>query len=236
MNSSFLNAGVPDGNPKRLLPFIAGLFIAALLISVTIAGKLFQVGPFILSASVLLFPLVFLLNDVLTEVYGYSATRQVLWCGFLAEILLAAIYSITISLPSPAFFQNQSAFSIVLGMAPRIVIASISAFLVGGFCNSLTLAKMKIFSKGRNMQARFVLSTAVGEAVDSLVFYPIAFLGLIPPTQFPSLIASTWFVKVMWEVVALPASVPLTRILKRYVNVDFFDDKTDFNPFLLSDN
>jgi queuosine precursor transporter len=215
----------------KFLPLLSGLFVAALLISVSIAGKLFVLGPFTLSASVLLFPLVFLFNDLLTEVYGYSASRQVIWTGFVAELLLALSYSVTVALPWPDFFQNQQAYEVVLGMGPRIVLASLSAYFVGEFCNSFTLAKMKVFSEGRNIRIRYVASTAVGEAADSLVFYPIAFLGLIPLSELPMLIVSTWLVKVLWEVIALPVSIPLTTWLKRVENEDYYDTATNFNPF-----
>lgn len=166
--------------PHTFLPFISGLFVATLLISVSIAGKLIVLGPLTISASVLLFPLAFLFSDLLTEVYGYAAARQVIWTGFVAELLLAACYSLAVALPWPDFFHNQEAYATVLSQAPRIVVASVTAYLTGEFFNSL-----------------YIASTMVGQAADSLVFYPIAFAGVIPLSQLPGLIASTWLVKVL---------------------------------------
>lgn len=219
----------------RFLPLICGLFVATLLISVSIAGKLILFGPLTISASVLLFPLAFLFSDLLTEVYGYATARQIIWTGFIAELLLAACYSIAVALPWPEFFQNQDAYATVLSQAPRVVLASLCAYLVGEFCNSFTLAKLKVFSEGRYIRARYIASTMVGQAADSLVFYPIAFLGVIPTSQLPALIASTWLVKVLWEAVALPASIPITRALKRIENEDYYDKNTKFSPFRLAE-
>jgi len=209
--------------------------VATLLISVSIAGKLISLGPLTISASVILFPLAFLFSDLLTEVYGYTAARQVIWTGFIAELLLAVCYFVTVALPWPEFFQNQEAYATVLGQAPRVVVASLCAYLVGEFCNSFTLAKMKVHSEGRYIRARYIASTMVGQAADSLVFYPIAFLGVIPLLQLPALIASTWLLKVLWEVIALPASIPVTKALKRLENEDYYDKHTNFSPFRLAD-
>lgn len=139
-----------------------------------------------------------------------------------------------VAFPWPDFFQNQEAYAIVLSQAPRVVLASITAYLFGEFCNSFTLAKMKVRAEGRYIRTRYIASTAVGQAADSLVFYPIAFLGVIPLAQLPLLIASTWFVKVVWEIVALPISIPITKALKRTEDEDYYDRDTDFNPFRLA--
>lgn len=215
----------------KFLPFMSGLFVATLLISVSIAGKLIVLGPLTISASVLLFPLAFLFSDLLTEVYGYAAARQVIWTGFVAELLLAVCYSLAVALPWPDFFYNQEAYATVLSQAPRIVLASLTAYLTGEFFNSFTLAKMKVLTDGKYIRTRYIASTMVGQAADSLVFYPIAFVGVIPLSELPALIASTWLVKVLWEVIALPISIPITSALKRMENEDYYDRSTDFNPF-----
>jgi queuosine precursor transporter len=222
-------------NSSKLLPVFCGLFVAALLLSVTIAGKLIILGPLVVSASVLLFPLVFLFSDFLTEVYGYAASRRVIWTGFVAEILLAVSYTLTAVLPSPPFFQANEAYAKVFGLAPRLVLASLSAYVVGEFFNSFVLAKMKVATDGKYIRTRYVASTVAGQLADSIVFYSIAFYGIIPLDQIPALILSTWAVKVLWEIVALPVSIPITNWIKKYEQKDHFDNRTNFNPFTLGD-
>lgn len=220
-------------NSYRFLPIISGLFVATLLISVSVAGKLFVFGPLVLSASVLLFPLAFIFGDILTEVYGYEGSRRVIWTGFIAELLLVTAYQIAVMLPPPIFFQDQPAFEKVLGQTPRIAIASLLAYFAGEFCNSFILSKMKVKYEGRSMSTRFIISTIFGQGVDSFVFYPVAFFGSIPLTSLGTLIVSAWGVKVLWETLALPISVPIAKALKKIEDEDVYDRQTNFNPFKL---
>jgi queuosine precursor transporter len=220
-------------NSYRFLPIISGLFVATLLISVSVAGKLFVFGPLILSASVLLFPLAFIFDDILTEVYGYEGSRRVIWTGFIAELLLVVAYQVTVILPPPIFFQDQPAFEKVLGQTPRIVVASLLAYFAGEFCNSFILSKMKVKYEGRSMPTRFIISTILGQGVDSFIFYPVAFFGSMPLASLGTLIFSAWGIKVLWEALALPISVPIAKALKKIEDEDVYDRQTNFNPFKL---
>src|SRR5262249_30617111 len=149
---------------------ITGVFTATLLISNTLDNKIFQFGPIDLPAGVILFPLAYLFGDVLTEVYGYARSRQVIWTGFFSLILMVACYEVARILPAASFWKNQPAFEAVLGLVPRIVLASITAYFCGEFVNSYTLAKIKVRMNGKTMPLRFVASTIVGQFVDTVVF------------------------------------------------------------------
>ncbi len=218
---------------NKLLPFFTGLFVASLLVAVTVAGRLFSLGPFVFSAGVLVFPLAFVVGDVLTEVYGYREVRRVIWAGFLAELLLVVVYSITILLPAPEFFTASGAYAAVLSQAPRIVLASLCAYLMGEFANSYVLSRMKIAMQGKNMSWRFLGSTVVGQGVDSAVFYPVAFLGIYPLIQIFQLILAAWIFKVVWEAAALPISIWVTTKVKKIEQIDTYDRGINFNPFKL---
>jgi queuosine precursor transporter len=215
----------------KYLSVITGLFTAALLISNTLDTKIFMLGSLALPAGIILFPLVYLFGDILTEVYGYAATRKVIWTGFASLLLMVIFYEIGRGLPPAPFWPNQQAFDQVLGHVPRIVAASVAAYFVGEFCNSYVLAKIKVKMKGRAMPLRFILSTVVGQAVDTTVFVIIAFAGVFELDQLISLIISGWAVKVAWEIIALPITIPIVKWLKRTENEDYFDKDTNFSPF-----
>jgi uncharacterized integral membrane protein (TIGR00697 family) len=219
----------------RFLPVITGLFTATLLISNTLDTKIFSFGSLALPAGIILFPLAYLIGDILTEVYGYSASRKVIWTGLLSLLLMVAMYEIARLLPAASFWANQESFDKTLGHVPRIVAAGITAYFLGEFCNSYVLAKLKVKSGGRSMPIRFVLSTFVGQAVDTAVFVLIAFAGTFAPTELVSIVISAWAFKVCWEIVALPITLPIVKWLKAAENEDYFDKETNFNPFRLSD-
>jgi uncharacterized integral membrane protein (TIGR00697 family) len=215
----------------KFLPVISGLFIASLLISCTIASKPFFLGPFTLSTGIVIFPLAYLFGDILTEVYGYDQSRRVIWTGIFAEILMAAIYQIAVKIPPASFWSDQGSFEAIFNQTPRVVIASISACFLGEFCNSYTLAKMKVWSKGNWISIRFAASTVVGQGVDSAIFFPIAFLGYFPAGQLIILTLSSWLFKVLWELIALPLTLPIVAKIKKAENQDHFDSDTNFSPF-----
>lgn len=219
---------------QKYLPFIAGIFAATLVITNLLNNKIFVLGGFAFPAGILTFPLSFLVADCLTEIYGYSAARKVIWTGFAALLFMVVAVIGAVHLPPAAFWPNQEAFRTVLNQVPRIVCASMLAYFAGEFCNSYVLAKSKVRTQGRGMWLRFVTSTMAGQAVDTVVFMTVAFLGIYPPQAMLTLFASAWVFKVLWEVVALPVSVPLVRWLKAAESEDYFDRNTDFNPFHIS--
>ncbi len=216
----------------KYLGLITGLFTATLLISNTLDNKIFTLAGLALPAGILLFPLAYVFGDVLTEVYGYAASRSVIWTGFLALALMVGSYELARILPPADFWTHQDAYEAILGRVPRIVAASIVAYFIGEFCNSYVLAKMKVMMRGAAMPVRFVASTVVGQLVDTVVFVLIAFTGTMPGSALFAITLSAWAVKVGWEVIALPVTLPVVRALKRAENEDYFDTDTNFNPFV----
>lgn len=220
---------------KNYLPIITGLFATVLVLSNTLDTKIFTVFSLNLPAGIILFPLGYVFGDVLTEVYGYSESRKVIWTGFFALLLTAIFYSIAIALPPAEFWKNQEHFEQTLGHVPRLIAASIVAYFSGEFCNSYILAKLKIRTSGRGLAMRFVSSTVVGQAVDTCVFVAIAFVGVLPLSALPGIIIAGWGFKVLWEVAALPASMMFAQWLKRAEGIDYYDTNTNFNPFRISE-
>lgn len=192
-------------------------------------------GEFIFGAGVLFFPLSYLFGDILTEVYGYARSRRVIWAGFGAMIFASLMSFVVINLPVARTMnpEAQAAIEQIFGNTPRIVAASLTAFFLGEFANSFVLAKMKLLTSGKFLWARMVGSTIVGEAVDSLIFYPIAFLGVWSTEQVLTVMFSNYLLKVGWEVLATPVTYKIVNYLKRAEHEDYYDRNTDFNPFSL---
>lgn len=218
----------------KFLPLISSLFSATLLISNTLDTKVFILFDLTLPAGIILFPLAYLFGDILTEVYGYAASRKVIWGGFFSLVLLVTCYEIAIWLPPAAFWDGQAAFAKTMGHVPRIVCASIIAYFLGEFCNSYVLAKLKVKTEGNGMPLRFVLSTIVGQAVDTTAFVLVAFSGVFAAGEMLKITISAWVLKVAWEVIALPITIPVVKALKKTEHEDYYDINTNFNPFHLS--
>lgn len=190
-------------------------------------------GEFIFGAGVLFFPISYLFGDILTEVYGYARSRKVIWAGFGAMIFASLMSLVVTHLPSaPTMDANrQSAIEMIFGQTPRIVLASMVAFWMGEFANSFVLAKMKIITAGKWLWSRTIGSTFAGEAVDSIVFYPVAFFGIWSNEQIISVLIGNYFLKVLWEVLATPFTYRIVAFLKKAEDEDFYDKETNFSPF-----
>lgn len=212
------------------LPVLTGLFTATLLISNVLNCKVIRVGPLPMTGGLIMFPLDALLGDVLTEVYGYAESRKVIWTGLGSLVLFVVMIEICGALPADPFWTRQAAYDLILGAVPRIVAASLIAYFVGEFTNSYVLAKCKIRTRGNFMFLRFVLSTIVGQFIDSATFVFVAFSGGMAPRQMLLVALSGWAIMVFWEIAALPLTLPLVRALKRHEGVDYFDIGTNFNP------
>jgi queuosine precursor transporter len=223
----------------RYYDFVMAAFVAILLLSNIIGASkratldLPFIGPWSFGAGVMFFPVSYIIGDVLTEVYGYARARRVIWTGFAALIFMAFMSWVVVSLPPAKGWDGQSAYESVFGNAWRIVAASMIAFWAGEFANSIILAKMKLATQGRYLWTRTIGSTVVGQGVDSLLFYPIAFWGLDgwSPEQIGQVVLSQFALKVGWEVVLTPVTYAVVGWLKRREGVDLFDDSTDFSPF-----
>jgi uncharacterized integral membrane protein (TIGR00697 family) len=220
----------------RYYDFVMAAFVCVLMASNVIgAGKRCQVWGYTFSAGVLFFPASYLFGDVLTEVYGYARARRVVWAGFSALVFVSFMSTVVLTLPAAPDWPHQAAYETVFGGTPRVALASLVAYFCGEFCNSYVLAKMKIFSEGRHLWARTIGSTIVGEAVDSAIFYPIAFYGATGWTaqQMLAVLLGNYTLKVLWEVVMTPFTYKIVNFLKRVENEDYYDRTTQFTPFSL---
>jgi len=216
--------------PFAFLPVLTGLFTATLLISNVLNCKVIRVGPLPFTGGLIMFPFVALFGDVLTEVYGYAESRKVIWTGLGSLVLFVIMIEVCGALPADSLWTHQGAYDVILGTVPRIVAASLTAYFVGEFTNSYVLAKCKVRTQGGFMFLRFVLSTLVGQFIDSVTFVVVAFSGQMPPQQMVLVAFTGWAIMVVWEITALPLTLPLVRALKRHEGVDYFDVATNFNP------
>jgi queuosine precursor transporter len=212
------------------LPVLTGLFTATLLISNVLNCKIIRVGPLPFTGGLIMFPLAVLFGDVLTEVYGYAESRKAIWTGLGSLVLFVVMIEICGAMPADPLWTHQAAYDVILGAVPRVVLASLTAYFVGEFSNSYVLAKCKIRTHGSLMFLRFVLSTIVGQFIDSATFVLVAFSGTMPPHQMVLVAITGWAIMVAWEIAALPLTLPLVRALKRHEGVDYFDIGTNFNP------
>jgi len=223
----------------RWLPTIAAVFVTSLIIANIIAIKLVSIGPLFLSAGILIFPISYIFGDVLTEVYGYARARQVIWIGFLCNLLAVAAIWLSIQLPPAPFWTAgvfkdadsfQLAYQTVLGFTPRLLASSFVAYLIGEFLNSFVLAKMKIATRGRHLWLRTISSTLIGQMADSIVFTSLAFYGAMPTSALGQLIITQWLLKSGYEALVTPITYVVVNFLKRAEKEDHFDRGTNFNP------
>jgi len=184
-------------------------------------------------AGILFFPLSYVLGDVLTEVYGYARARRVVWAGFAAGGFAAFMSFIIVAMPPEASWTGQAAYETVFGQVPRIVFASLLAFWVGEFANAYVMAKMKLWTRGKHLWTRTIGSTIVGQSFDSLIFYPVAFLGIWETSSVLMIMGTNFAGKVLWEIFLTPVTYKVVGALKKAENVDIFDDDTNFTPFSL---
>lgn len=216
----------------RNFDVVMAAFVAILLLSNVIgAGKVATLWGFTFGAGILFFPLGYVIGDVLTEVYGYARARRCIWVGFAAMLFMAFMSWVVVSLPAADGWTGQSAYESVFGQVPRIVFASIVAFWAGEFVNSFVLARMKLATQGKHLWARTIGSTFFGQGVDSLIFYPLAFLGVWETSQVLTVMVTNWAMKVAWEAILTPVTYAVVGWLKRHEGVDLYDEGTNFTPF-----
>ncbi len=230
-----MSSSAPPQQPRFLL-LIACIFTGALIVSNIVAVKIADfsgvAGPvpdYFLPAAVVVFPLSYIVGDILTEVYGYQAARRVIWSAFVANAFAVAAIVIAQHVPSAPFWQDQAAYDAILGQTWRIVSASFCAFLIGEFANSMVLARMKVATRGRFLWSRTIGSTIVGEGLDSAIFISIAFAGKEGIDLWP-LIWKQWLFKVVFETVFTPLTYMAVMALKRAEGMDVYDTDTNLNP------
>lgn len=221
--------------PYKYFDILLGLFVAVLLISNVASTKILQFGPFNFDGGTLIFPLSYIFGDILTEVYGYRRSRKVIWTGFFCAALMSITFIIVGKLPPAADWPYQEAYDAILGLTPRIVLASLLAFFAGEFSNSYTLAKLKVKMKGKMLWVRTIVSTLLGEGLDTIIFVLVAFWGVLPPDLLLTVIISNYIFKVGVEVLFTPFTYKIVSFLKKKEEVDYFDKDTNFNPFYLGE-
>jgi uncharacterized integral membrane protein (TIGR00697 family) len=216
----------------RYYDLIMAAFVCVLLCSNLIGvSKVVTIGGFTFGGGNLFFPLSYLFGDILTEVYGYARGRRVVWAGFGALVFASLMSWIVVSLPAADGYTGQAALEQIFASTPRIVAASIFAYFVGELTNSYILAKMKLFTEGRFLWMRTIGSTLGGEAIDSLIFYPLAFYGSWSNDLLLKVMLANYVIKVSWEILATPLTYRIVGFLKKKENEDYFDRDTNFTPF-----
>ena len=226
-----------EGARFRSFDLVMAAFVTILLLSNVLgAGKVAVLvipglGEWPFGAGILFFPVSYVLGDILTEVYGYAHARRCIWAGFAALLFMAFMAYVVVALPPAADWQGQAAYEQVFEQVPRIVLASIAAFWAGEFANSYVLARMKVWTKGRHLWTRTIGSTVIGQGIDSLIFYPLAFYGVWEAETLLQVLVIQFALKVAWEVLLTPVTYALVNWLKRREGVDVYDTATNFTPF-----
>jgi uncharacterized integral membrane protein (TIGR00697 family) len=224
----------------RLFPTLTGFFVTCLVVSNIIAIKPIAVGPFFLPSAIIVFPVSYILADILTEVYGYRLARQAIWVGFACNALsVGAIYLSILMHPAPfwtlAHFsspeKSQEAYAAIFGFVPRLLLASFIAYLVGEFLNAFVMAKIKVAMQGRHLWVRTISSTLVGQMADSAIFITLAFYGILPSIVLVNMIGMQWLTKSLYEALLTPLTYMAVNYIKRVEQEDFYDYETNFNPF-----
>lgn len=210
---------------------VVALFLTSLLLSNIIAAKIISVGGLVMSSAIVIFPVSYIIGDVLTEVYGYRRARVVIWIGFACNLLVVLVISVAIAMPPAPFYAHQHAFETVLGVAPRLMLASLIAYLVGEFTNSFVLAKLKIATQGHWLWTRTISSTIVAQLLDTTIFTMVAFTGIYPTAELIQMSLIEWGAKTLYEALATPITYAVVGFLKAREGVDVYDTETNFNPF-----
>lgn len=217
-----------------LYVFFAILFTTCLLISNVVSVKLIQLGSWTVTAGIIIFPLAYIVNDVISEIWGFKKARFIIWCGFLMNLLAIVVYSVTVAMPPSGFWQGQEGFKEILQSTPRLAISSLVAYLSGSFINSMVMSKMKVSSQGKNFSLRAVVSTVFGESVDSVLFIFIAFAGKVPFPILWEMILVQIILKTLYEILVLPVTVQVVKLVRRVEGTDVYDEGISYNPFKLA--
>lgn len=207
------------------------LFSVCLIAANLLETKVVEIGGLSVTCGLLVFPVSYIINDCIAEVWGFAKARTIIWCGFAMNFFVVALGLISVQLPAAPFWEGEEHFNFVFGMAPRIVAGSLLAFLAGSFLNAYVMSRMKIQSKGRHFSLRAIASTLVGETADSLVFFPIAFGGILAVSDLATMMGVQIVLKSLYEVVILPVTIRVVRAVKRMEETDVYDEGISYNIF-----
>lgn len=205
------------------------VFCVCLVAANLLETKVVQLGPVAVTAGLLVFPISYIINDCIAEVWGFRKARLIIWMGFLMNFLVVALGQIAVALPAAPFWEGEEGFNFVFGMAPRIAAASLLAFLVGSFMNAYVMSRMKVASHGKHFSLRAFLSTLAGESADSLIFFPLAFGGLMPLEELGRMMLVQVVLKTLYEVIILPVTVRVVNYVKRVDGSDVYDEHISYN-------
>ena len=222
---------------KVSVPFmlLGILFNVCLIAANLLETKVIQVGSLTVTAGLLVFPISYIINDCIAEVWGFKKARLIIWSGFAMNFFVVALGLIAVAIPAAPFWEGEEHFDFVFGMAPRIVVASLMAFLVGSFLNAYVMSKMKVASQGRNFSARAIWSTVVGETADSLIFFPVAFGGVIAWKELLIMMGIQIVLKSMYEVIILPVTIRVVKAIKKIDGSDVYDTDISYNVLKVKD-
>lgn len=222
---------------KVSVPFmlLGILFNVCLIAANLLETKVIQIGSLTVTAGLLVFPISYIINDCIAEVWGFKKARLIIWSGFAMNFFVVMIGLIAVAIPAAPFWQGEEHFNFVFGMAPRIVAASLTAFLAGSFLNAYVMSRMKVASNGKHFSARAILSTIVGETADSLIFFPIAFGGIIAGNELLAMMALQIVLKSMYEVIILPITIRVVKVIKQIDGSDVYDEGISYKVWKVSD-
>ncbi|MDD6438236.1 MAG: queuosine precursor transporter [Prevotella sp.] len=212
-----------------LFMLFSTLFCVCLILANVLETKQIQVGAISLTGGLIVFPISYIINDCVCEVWGYRKARLLIWLGFAMNFFFVGVAALCDAIPAAPYWHNEAGFHAIFGLAPRIAGASFVAFLAGSFANAYVMSRMKIASKGRNFSARAILSTVAGESLDSLIFFPLALSGVVPTSELPWLMLWQVVLKTMYEVVALPITIRVVKGVKSMEGEDVYDEGISYN-------
>ena len=210
------------------------LFCVCLITANVLETKQMSFGPISITGGIIVFPISYIINDCVCEVWGYRKTRMLIWLGFFMNFLFVVFAAICDAIPGAPYWANDAGFHAIFGLAPRITAASFVAFVVGSFANAYVMSRMKVSSQGRNFSLRAIMSTILGETADSLIFFPLALGGVVPNSELPVLILSQIVLKTLYEILILPVTIQVVRFTKRHEGIDEYDKNINYNIFSIN--
>ena len=210
------------------------LFCVCLITANVLETKQMSFGPISITGGIIVFPISYIINDCVCEVWGYRKTRMLIWLGFFMNFLFVVFAAVCDAIPGAPYWDNDAGFHAIFGLAPRITTASFVAFVVGSFANAYVMSRMKVSSQGRNFSLRAIMSTILGETADSLIFFPLALGGVVPNSELPVLILSQIVLKTLYEILILPVTIQVVRFTKRHEGIDEYDKNINYNIFSIN--
>lgn len=205
------------------------VFCVCLVAANLLETKVIQLGPLAVTAGLVVFPISYIINDCIAEVWGFRKARLIIWMGFVMNFMVVAMGQLAVALPAAPFWEGEDSFNFVFGLAPRIAAASLIAFLVGSFINAYVMSRMKVATRGKHFSVRAILSTVAGESADSLIFFPLAFGGLMPLSELGQMMLVQVILKTLYEIIILPVTVRVVNYIKRADGSDVYDEHISYN-------